>query len=342
MGLSDDTSVAVLEKKQNHHAQLHFHKKVTADNSVHGGIHPAVAIVSHQEHLARLLEQSLQALPALDSACDGHDTEKSVLSSKNGRCLQKQKPDFVSVTRGPGMTAALTTGLDTAKGLALAWQVPLVGVNHMQAHALTPRLVHAMNSEEMHTGTKPGFPFLTLLVSGGHTLLVHSRSTCDHSILGSTKDIAIGDAIDKMARSILPAEEFASKEIMYGRILEHYAFGEDCRDYQYHPPKRRSGETAQNITQWGWSLPVQLSEAKTMDFSFSGLGSAVKRICDSRGSEMDRPERVGMAREGMRVAFEHLAIRVIWSLRDLLRKGQAITHLIISGGVASNGFLKEM
>ena len=340
--LSDDTSVAILEQRQPYSAKLLFHRKITADNSANAGIHPAVAVASHQEHLAHLLEESLEALPLLDSNCDVPDSRKVVTSSSRGQWLQKQKPDFVSVTRGPGMTAALTTGLDTAKGLAIAWQVPLVGVNHMQAHALTPRLVHAMKCGKQEIGEKPAFPFLTLLVSGGHTLLVHSNSTCDHSILGSTTDIAIGDAIDKMARSIIPSEELAGKEIMYGRILERYAFGKDCADYQYTPPRSRSEEIAPRATRWEWSLPVPLSEGKKMDFSFSGLGSAVKRICDSKGSQMDRPERVELAREGMRVAFEHLAIRVIWSLRDLQRSGQEITHLVISGGVASNGFLKTM
>jgi N6-L-threonylcarbamoyladenine synthase len=228
----DDTSVAILERKKNT-ARLHFHEKITSDNRQTQGIHPLTALESHQKSLAKLIQKSLLSLPA-----------KGALNIKdaNGVYHSKAKPDFVTVTRGPGMLSCLNTGLDTAKGLSVAWQVPLLGVNHMQAHALTPRLVSALENKG-DDSLQPKFPYLTLLVSGGHTMFVHSHGIAEHEILATTGDIALGDMIDKCARDILPAEVLeAGDNVMYGRLLESFAFpdGEKANEYAYSPmvPKR--------------------------------------------------------------------------------------------------------
>jgi N6-L-threonylcarbamoyladenine synthase len=102
----DDTSVAIVEKgvhDGNTVARLHFHKKVTSNNAQFGGVHPLLALKSHQENLASLVAEAIEHLPIRKGA--------------------PRLPDFVSVTRGPGMRSNLFTGLDTAKGLAVAWQV---------------------------------------------------------------------------------------------------------------------------------------------------------------------------------------------------------------------------
>lgn len=102
----DDTAVAILEKTQlrngNVGATLYFHKKVTSNNTAYHGVHPLASLCSHQENLANLAEEAIKHLPL------------------------NRIPDFVSVTRGPGMRNNLCTGLDTAKGLAVAWQVFLL------------------------------------------------------------------------------------------------------------------------------------------------------------------------------------------------------------------------
>ena len=296
-----------------------------------------MSLESHQENLALLVEKALPYLPDA-----GSDSEGKV-SIRQCR-FPKAKPDFISVTRGPGMRSSLTTGLDTAKGLAVAWQIPLLGVNHMQAHALTPRLVSMLDDPAQEV--KPTFPFLSLLVSGGHTLLVHSKDVADHEILATTTDIAIGDAIDKIARSVLPPIILQKgNEIMYGRLLEHFVFPDGETHYDYIAPKSRQEEIARRKTQWGWALVPPLAEtrsgskSKAMEFTFSGLDSAIKRICEGK-PEMSDDERVDLARESMRIAFEHLASRVGWALCDLALKGQQVETLVVSGGVASNRFLK--
>lgn len=244
------------------------------------------------------------------------------------------------------MRSSLTTGLDTAKGLAVAWQIPLVGVNHMQAHALTPRLVSALSGSSPNAA--PAFPFVSLLVSGGHTLLVHSKDLTDHAILATTTDIAIGDCIDKIARLVLRPDVLKEGgEIMYGSRLERFAFPNGSVDYEYTAPTTRGEEIARKTTRWGWALVPPLAETRSgsksraMEFTFSGLGSAVKRICEGK-EEMDDEERRELAKESMRLAFEHLASRVGWALRDLQVEGSRVGTVVVSGGVASNAFLRTV
>ncbi len=331
--------MAILEKSNGRSCDLLFHEKVTADNSSFGGVHPIVSLKSHQENLALLVDKALPYLP--DSPRD--DQRKVFVGHTQ---VAKLRPDFISVTRGPGMRSCLTTGLDTAKGLAVAWQVSLVGVNHMQAHALTARLVSLLNNPTKDA--EPAFPFLSLLVSGGHTLLVHSKDVSDHEVLATTTDIAIGDAIDKIARSVLPQTiRQAGGDISYGQLLEHFAFPNGEADHQYTAPTSRQEEIARRETRWGWALVPPLAEtrsgskSKAMEFSYSGLDSAVKRVCEAK-PEMCMEERTDLARGSMRLAFEHLASRVGWALRDQLLKSQRVRTLVVSGGVASNGFLKTV
>ncbi|SMY19748.1 unnamed protein product [Zymoseptoria tritici ST99CH_1A5] len=329
----DDTSVAVAEllSPQLHgRLKVHFHEKVTADNDAYNGIHPLVALHSHRRNLALLVQKALQVSP---------------------------KPDFVSVTRGPGMRSNLSTGLDTAKGLAVAWDVPLLATHHMQAHALTPRLVAAM---EMDLGQpkplNPAFPFLTLLASGGHTMLINSTGLVEHSILADTQDIAIGDCLDKAARAILPAGRLA---IPYGRALEEFAFPNGPSDYQYTAPTRRREELERRPTKWRWGLFPPLSESKRgeksskrMVYSFTGLTTSIERITtrvvDAEGrltsvsrrpEDISEDERRELAREVQRIAFEHLASRIILHLSS---NATDVNAIVVSGGVASNSFLRHL
>lgn len=364
---SDDTSVAVLEKHDGAPPSsytytfpttcaLHFQEKITANNSDYGGVHPIKSLESHQENLALLINKAISALPNVPNSNGDNPSAPArtlTLNPPSQPLTHKLIPDFISVTRGPGMRSSLATGLDTAKGLSLAWQIPLLAVHHMQAHTLTPRLVSALTS--LSPSPSPTFPFLTLLISGGHTLLLHSKSLTSHPLLASTTDIALGDCIDKIARLLLPRTLLSTtKEIMYGRLLEHFAFPPTSlpTDYNYTAPTTRAQEIARRPSpKYGWSLAPPLSEtrsghkSRSMEFTFSGLESAVKRICEAKnkeGTEMGEEERRELARESMRIAFEHLASRIGWALRDLEGKGEGVNTLVISGGVASNGFLRHM
>ncbi|KAL5051155.1 hypothetical protein BDW71DRAFT_215162 [Aspergillus fruticulosus] len=372
----DDTSVAIVNKDDNTGAaKIHFLENITPDLTAYQGIHPVRALESHQQNVAKLINKALSSLP-LPSPESQHDITNIVPLADGNR----RKPDFISVTRGPGMRSNLFAGLDTAKGLAVAWQVPFVGVHHMQAHLLTPRLVSALafspDSSPIETGRKyekkeikPAFPFLSILASGGHTLLVNSSSLTNHRILATTTDVALGEALDKAAREILPSSLLStSKNTMYGKLLEQYAFPNGTADYaDYVAPKSRGDEIAVSkvVSKYGWSLTTPYAQTRELAFSFAFLATAVnqtlakakKRVGETVLSD---EERVFLAREVMRVTFEHLASRTIIALESLcqwvplvpnnpndkrqkpLPSTVPVSTLVVSGGVAANKFLMHV
>ena len=239
------------------------------------------------------------------------------------------------------MRSNLSVGLDMTKGLSLAWQVPLLGVHHMQAHLLTPRLVSCLAGRE--DNIKPEFPFLSILVSGGHSLLVNSSSINEHQILASSTDIAIGESLDKAAREILPPAVFQdAKSTMYGKVLEQFAFPNGPADYaDYKPPMTRGEELIKHQSPWGWSITTPFANTRILEFSFAAISSTAARIVSGKKEMMTIDERVHLARESMRVCFEHLASRTIIALEALRSKQPQprINALIVSGGVAANRFL---
>jgi N6-L-threonylcarbamoyladenine synthase len=125
----DDTSCAIVEKstkKGRPHAQLHFHKKITSNNAEFQGVHPLVSLRSHQENLAKLVSEAISHLPPTTDNRSHCPEDRIAQGERHGDSRgpqMKRLPDFISVTRGPGMRSNLFTGLDTAKGLAVAWQV---------------------------------------------------------------------------------------------------------------------------------------------------------------------------------------------------------------------------
>lgn len=311
----DDTCVALLTTSPTSpRATLPFNRKATSDNRSFKGIFPPKALDGHSSSLARLVSEAL-------STCPG-------------------RPDLVAVTRGPGMSANLAEGLATAKGLAVAWGVPLVGVNHMQAHALTPRLVDALDTtKDESSEVEPAYPFLTLLVSGGHTQLVHSRSLTDHHILANAANIAMGDALDKCARYILPPDLLAScPDVMYARALEAFAFPTGHEMDSYAPPAKRGDEIEPIVSPHGWTLYPPLSATRRLGYDFSPLESLVQSIF-AANPDLSVPARRDLAVDIMRLAFQHLASRVFLAMKDL---DLSASTLVVSGGVACNKFLMKV
>ncbi|KAI1802021.1 glycoprotease family protein [Daldinia bambusicola] len=355
----DDTCVTVLEKASGAGrgaARLLFDKKVTSDNREFRGVRPVTAVASHTQHLAGLVREAMRALPDAGSEEAGNEAVGGNTVWVDGRL--RRKPDFITVTRGPGMMSNLSTGLNTAKGLAVAWDVPLLGVHHMQAHALTPRLVSALEAGKVgeekggsELALPPTFPFLSLLVSGGHSLLVLSRSLTDHAILAEAQNIAIGDMLDKCARDIIPASELAAADgVMYAAHLERFAFPNGPADFarSYAPPAARADEIKIFDSGRGWKLTPPLSERAGMSFEFAGLNGQVIKVM-MQHPDMPREERRLVARHAMRLAFEHLASRLLLALS---RSGKVaeedaallrgVRTLVVAGGVASNRYLMHI
>ncbi|KAJ5100248.1 hypothetical protein N7456_006300 [Penicillium angulare] len=340
----DDTSVAIVEKTSKNSivnkAKIHFLENITSDSRAHRGIHPVIALESHQENLANLVDKALAHLPA---AQDG----KSSINLKDGS--SRRRPDLISATRGPGMRSNLFVGLDTGKALSVAWQIPMVGVHHMQAHLLTPRMVSCLEGSNNTDSSSPEhiapkFPFLSILVSGGHSILVHSRSLTNHKIMASSEDTAMGDTLDKAARDIVPASILQeAKSTMYGKTLEQFVFPNGPADFaDYKPPINRQEELIKRQSPWGWSLTTPFANTRSLQLSFSSISSTVNKIVKERNDQLSHEERVDLGREAMRVCFEHLASRTIIALEHLRLRNpddQEIKTLVVSGGVAANKFL---
>ncbi|KAK2732000.1 hypothetical protein FQN57_003039, partial [Myotisia sp. PD_48] len=398
----DDTSVAILETRASANQQntiIHFHKGIAAKSEAYRGIHPVVALHSHESTLAGLVNEALKSLPP-PSRHGQHPTgeaasleqpihiEPSLTSASTKHALARRKPDFISVTRGPGMRTNLAVGLAFAKGLAVAWQIPIVGVHHMLAHLLTPRLASTLELDKDRIASDgsedrinalgeltPDFPFLSLLVSGGHTFLVYSNSLTDHKTMGSTIDIPLGTVLDKFARMSLPQSYIENATTtMYGKLLEQFAFPNGLGDYaDYQPPATR-GQEAHPVenTQWGWRLGVPRTQERVISFTFAGLLASaqreVQRLKQGSNKQQKRTReemqnlnldflpheaRVAFARDFMRVCFEHVASQTVLALRKITTRNQAseiskpgdssaplqshdINSLVISGGVAAN------
>lgn len=242
------------------------------------------------------------------------------------------------------MRSNLSVGLDTGKALSVAWQIPMVGVHHMQAHLLTPRLVSCLEEGDVTHVTSPQFPFLSILVSGGHSMLVHSKSLTDHKIMASSDDIAIGETLDKAAREILPLDLLqGAKTTMYGKTLEEFVFPNGKVDFaNYRPPMNRGEEVIKKQSQWGWSLTTPFANTRALQLSFSSVSSMVNKIVKDKNGSMSEEERIDLGRDAMRVSFEHLASRTIIALEALRLHNTGddeIKTLVVSGGVAANKFL---
>ncbi|KAI0543053.1 glycoprotease family-domain-containing protein [Xylaria digitata] len=367
----DDTCVAILEKSKTGAARLHFNEKITSDNRAFRGVHPLTAVVSHTENLAPLIQKALRSLP--DATCAEEGNRAKALSVDGHPRL---RPDFVSVTRGPGMTSNLATGLNHAKGLAVAWDVPLLAVNHMQAHALTPRLVRALEKQEANppqgptteaAGNQnlysPQFPFLSLLVSGGHTMLVHSQSLNEHAVLANALNIAVGDMMDKCARMIVPTEVLSAEDSasgMYGPVFEEFAFpgsrASTRYEYNYVPPARRADEIKTFDSGHGWILTpplARMGKTAAATFEFAGLNGQIQKLMAER-PDMDVEMRRVLARAAMTLVFEHLTGRLVFALQSDSEKSTdnasstetegrgGIKTIVLSGGVASNKFLRHV
>jgi N6-L-threonylcarbamoyladenine synthase len=204
--------------------------------------------------------------------------------------------DGVAYTAGPGLIGALLVGACAGRSLAWAWGLPAVGVHHMEGHLLAPML----------EDPAPEFPFVALLVSGGHTQLVEVRGLGRYRVLGETLDDAAGEAFDKTAKVLglgYPGGPAVARQAEHGR-----------------PGRLR--------------LPRPLMDRPGLDFSFSGLKTAV--IVGIRDLEMDEQTRADVALEFQEAVVDTLVGR---SLRALETTG--IGRLVIAGGVGANRRLRE-
>ena len=214
--------------------------------------------------------------------------------------IKASELDGVAYTAGPGLVGALLVGAAIGRSLAMGWGVSAIGVHHMEGHLLAPML----------EPNPPAFPFVALLVSGGHTQLVRADGIGRYELLGESLDDAAGEAFDKVGKMLgLPYPG--------GPHLEKLA---------------KYGKTGR------YEFPRPMTNRPGLDFSFSGLKTFVRNtiIEQSKGGELDEQTRADIAR-----AFQEAVVAtiVIKCRRALEQTG--LRSLIIAGGVSANTFLRE-
>ena len=276
----DETAVAILEIKGQSYqvlanlvsSQVYIHKK-------YGGVVPEVAARKHLENL----------LPLLDKA----------LKQAN---LKQKDIDVIGVVYGPGLITSLIVGLETAKTLSLVWQKPLIPVNHIKAHILANLLKGDKGKFQ-----EIKFPALCLVVSGGHTSLVLLKDIHNFKTIGQTRDDAIGEAFDKVAKIL---------------------------DLGY-PGGPIISQKAENADKEAFALPRPMINSEDFDFSFSGLKTAVKYEWEKVKFKDEKAIR------NMCASFQRACIDVLITKTILAEKKYKVKSVLLGGGVSANKELRE-
>ena len=251
-----------------------------AEHAPYGGVVPEIAARAHVEKLDLLVAQAMREAGVGFADLAG-----------------------VAATAGPGLIGGLIVGLLTGKTIALVHDLPLVAVNHLEAHALTARFVDELD-----------FPYLLLLVSGGHCQLVAVEGVGRYRLLGTTNDDSVGEAFDKVAKML-------GLGYPGGPEVERLAQGGD--------PKR-------------FDLPRPLQGTRTCDFSFSGLKTAVRHRIFDLGHAAADPATMADLCAGFQAAVGDVLVdRSVRAMRLLSGDCASNQALVVAGGVAANLYLRQ-
>ncbi|RTR03929.1 tRNA (adenosine(37)-N6)-threonylcarbamoyltransferase complex transferase subunit TsaD [Halomonas nitroreducens] len=271
----DETGVAIYDTERGLAADV-LHSQI-AMHAEYGGVVPELASRDHTRRLLPLIQR------VLDEAG-----------------LTRHQLDAIAYTAGPGLVGALMVGASTAHGLARALDIPVLGVHHMEGHLLAPMLEDA----------PPAFPFVALLVSGGHTQLVEVEGLGRYRLLGESVDDAAGEAFDKAAK-------------MLGL------------DYPGGPAVARLAESGNPAR---LRFPRPMTDRPGLDFSFSGLKThtltAIRRL-EAEGA-LDESARADVARAFEDAVVDTLAIKCRRAL-----EATGLRRLVVAGGVSANRRLRE-
>jgi N6-L-threonylcarbamoyladenine synthase len=267
----DETGLAIYDSDQGllaHalHSQAELHQH-------YGGVVPELASRDHVQRVIPLV--------------------KSVLSEAN---LNKEDIDAVAYTAGPGLVGALLVGVAIGRSLAYGWGIPAIGVHHMEAHLLAPML------EDI----APDFPFLALLVSGGHTQLVQVNQPGNYLLLGESIDDAVGEAFDKTAKLLgLPYPGGPALSVL--------------------AEKGKSGR---------FKFPRPMIDRPGLDFSFSGLKTHAVNTFKQAGDDLQT--KADIAREFVDAVVDTLAIKSRRAMEQT-----KLSTLVAAGGVSANKQLRQ-
>ncbi|QTX31579.1 tRNA (adenosine(37)-N6)-threonylcarbamoyltransferase complex transferase subunit TsaD [Aminithiophilus ramosus] len=269
----DDTSVALLEGSRRVRATA-----LASQIALHapwGGVIPETASREHLRTLIPLLREVLR---------------------RGGVANAPRELSLVAVTAGPGLMGSLLVGVMAAKALAQAWELPIVGINHLEGHLFANVVAH--------DDLVP--PFLALIVSGGHTEIVHVRAFGDYRLLGMTRDDAVGEAYDKVAKLLgLP-----------------------------YPGGPAIDDLARKGNPKAFPLPVPMKDSDAVEFSYSGLKTAVLWL-------LRRFEGAEIPLEDICASFQEAALAALMAKVRLAVARTGVRSVVLSGGVAANSSLRE-
>lgn len=268
----DETSVAIVKNGREVisnviSSQIDMHKKF-------GGVVPEVASRMHLEVINNIVREAL-------------DEAKITL----------EEIDAIAVTKGPGLVGALLVGISEAKALSYACKKPLIGVNHMKGHICAALITH----KELEP------PFICLLVSGGHTYLVHVKGYNDMEVIGKTIDDACGEAYDKVAR---------------------------CLGMNY-PGGPEVEKLAKLGNEEAIDFPRAMLDKNSYNFSFSGLKTAVLNYLNSKKQKNEE-----ISKEDVCASFQRAVFDVLIYKTERLMKEKNLDKLVVSGGVSANNTLR--
>ena len=271
----DDTSAAVIYNGR-------VLSNIVANQEIHakyGGVVPELASRAHQQHIVPVVQQAIEQAG-----------------------ITKEDLHAISFTRGPGLMGSLLVGTSFAKSLALGLDIPLIDVNHMQAHILA----HFIKEENTEM---PPFPFVCLTISGGHTQIVKVTDYFTFEVLGETIDDAVGEAFDKSAKILgLPYPG--------GPLVDKYAQLGNPKKFSFTKPK-----------------------VGDLDFSFSGLKTGILYFIQRNLKE--NPKFIKENLHDICASIQHTIVEILMEkLKNTVKKTD-IKHVAIAGGVSANSEIRK-
>ncbi|PIR01927.1 MAG: tRNA (adenosine(37)-N6)-threonylcarbamoyltransferase complex transferase subunit TsaD [Candidatus Nealsonbacteria bacterium CG_4_9_14_0_2_um_filter_37_38] len=323
----DDTCVAVLKTNGDKFSRFKILSNIISSQvEVHkkwGGVYPALAKREHQKNLTPVLFQALKKAGMLKKSktvhkikfCLWSKTLKEILSREENlykklkKFLKKyQQPnvDVIAVTAGPGLEPCLWVGVNFAKALSYFWKLPIVPVNHIEAHIIANWI--------LPVGESQIFPAICLVVSGGHTQLILMKKFGQYKILGETRDDAAGECFDKVARILglgYPGGPIVAKMATKFKIRN--------LKFEIH-------------------LPRPMIYQKNYDFSFSGLKTTVLYDFKNRSQKIRKSKQYiqQMCAEVQQAVIDVLIHKTLKAARNY-----KIKTIILGGGVAANAELRK-
>jgi len=268
----DETGVALYSTVRGLVAHA-LHSQVDL-HAVYGGVVPEIASRDHVRMLLPLIQE------VMDKAGIG-------------------RPDAIAYTAGPGLVGALMVGGGLANGLGLAWDCPVVPVHHMEGHLLAPML----------EDDPPAYPFLALLVSGGHSMLIAVEGLGQYRLLGTTLDDAVGEAFDKTAKLL--------------------GLG--------YPGGPALAALAENGDDQAYDFPRPMLARPGYDFSFSGLKTAV--MLEVR--EAEKAGRLEARRADLAASFQRAAVDALVGRTLKAAADEGLERIVVAGGVGANRLLRR-